>query len=313
MLPMFARFVSIFFMMTALGFAQQKPDLAGDYAGLLGPLHVKLHLASGSDGTLTGTVDSPDQNMFSVPCADFHLNGQALSFTVPMVHGTWVGFVGGNGTSLSGMWNQGSPVPLNLTRVGTADNTAATTDSTHAGPPSARESTNPSSTTGSSEQPCPSAYGLSYFDGSGWKPMMLAVIMPKEQGESLKEGMKNPLNPMRGRTLITRYKDPAAPLTLEASPRFCVRIAPNYNPSNILIGRIDVKKDHRELETSPYKGFQEAADSWMPAKRVQAIDIKRISDTVVEVTPQKPLPPGQYILGGPPMIGMYDFGVQGNN
>jgi hypothetical protein len=136
--------------------------------------------------------------------------------------------------------------------------------------------------------------------------------MPKEQGESLKEGMKNPLNPMRGRTLITRYKDPAAPLTLGASPRFCVGIAASYNPNNILIGRIDVKKDHRELETSPYKGFQEAADSWMPEKRVQAIDIKRISDTVVEVTPQKPLPPGQYILGGPPLIGMYDFGVGDN-
>jgi hypothetical protein len=106
---MFARFVSVFFMMAALGFSQQKPDLTGDYAGLLGPLHVKLHLMAGSDGTLIGTVDSPDQNMFGLQCTDFHVNGESLSFNVPMVHGTWIGFVSGNGSLLSGMWNQGSP------------------------------------------------------------------------------------------------------------------------------------------------------------------------------------------------------------
>ena len=100
-----------------LGFAQQKPDLAGEYAGLLGPLHVKLHLSTARDGTLSGTVDSPDQNMFGLQCADFHINGQALSFTVPMVRGTWTGLLSGDGSSLSGVWSQGSPMHLNLTRV----------------------------------------------------------------------------------------------------------------------------------------------------------------------------------------------------
>ena len=37
-------------------FSQQTPD----YAGMLGPLHVKLHLTTARDGTLSGTVDSPD-------------------------------------------------------------------------------------------------------------------------------------------------------------------------------------------------------------------------------------------------------------
>lgn len=48
------------------GVAQQKPDLAGEYAGLLGPLHVKLHLVAAHDGSLSGTVDSPDQGMVGV-------------------------------------------------------------------------------------------------------------------------------------------------------------------------------------------------------------------------------------------------------
>jgi hypothetical protein len=43
---------------------------------------------------------------------------------------------------------------------------------------------------------------------------------------------------------------------------------------------------------------------------VQAIEVKRISDTAVEITPKEPLAPGQYVLGGPPTIAIYDFGVE---
>jgi len=112
-----------------LAFAQQKTDLGGDYTGFLGPLHVKLHLVAAHDGALSGTVDSPDQNMMGLPCADFHLNGQALSFTVPMVRGTWTGLVSGDGSSLSGVWSQGSPMPLNLTRVTAAPASSAAVES----------------------------------------------------------------------------------------------------------------------------------------------------------------------------------------
>ena len=97
--------------------AQQKPSFAGDYAGMLGPLHVKLHVIAASDGTLSCTVDSPDQGMSGMKCADFHVNGQALSFTVPTVNGTWTGLISNDGSSLTGVWSQGSPTPLNLTRI----------------------------------------------------------------------------------------------------------------------------------------------------------------------------------------------------
>lgn len=113
---MFARFLAGFLIAAALGVGQQKPDFAGDYGGALGPIHIKLHVMAGRDGILTGTVDSPDQGLTGVPCADFQINGQSLSFTVPIVHGTWIGFLSADGTSLTGMWNQGSPVPLNFTR-----------------------------------------------------------------------------------------------------------------------------------------------------------------------------------------------------
>jgi hypothetical protein len=100
------------------------------------------------------------------------------------------------------------------------------------------------------------------------------------------------------------YKDAAAAITLRASPKFCIAIPTNVNPEVIEIGAVDVKKDHRELELT------HADKTWMPPTRLQAVDVKRISDTVVEIIPKEPLPSGQYVLGGPPTIGVYDFGVE---
>src|ERR1035438_6027612 len=93
--------------------AQAKPNIAGDYLGTLGPLHVRLHLKVDPSGLVTGTLDSPDQGANGIPCADFRLDGEALSFTVPAVHGSWKGTVANDGASLSGTWDQGSPTPLN--------------------------------------------------------------------------------------------------------------------------------------------------------------------------------------------------------
>ncbi len=95
-------------------FAQPAPTVAGDYAGTLGPLHVKLHVKVDTAGAITGTLDSPDQGALGIPCADFHLDGLALSFSVPAVHGVWKGTVSADG--LSGTWDQGAPHPLNFTR-----------------------------------------------------------------------------------------------------------------------------------------------------------------------------------------------------
>ncbi len=96
--------------------AQQKPDVAGDYTGTLGPLHLKLHIKAGTDGSLSGALDSPDQGANGIPCSDFHFDGKELSFSVPAVHGAWQGSVSPDARSLAGTWNQGSPMPLTFTR-----------------------------------------------------------------------------------------------------------------------------------------------------------------------------------------------------
>lgn len=48
--------------------AQPKPPIGGDYAGLLGTLHVELHITAAPDGSLSGTLDSLDQGSKGNPC-----------------------------------------------------------------------------------------------------------------------------------------------------------------------------------------------------------------------------------------------------
>ena len=117
-----------------LSFAQQRPDFArdytGDYAGVLGSYHVKLHIAVGTDGKLTGTADNPDAGLSGMLCTNFSVKGQVLSFTVPVVRGTWSGVLSRDGTLLFGMWLQDTSLThLGFTRVTSngagAANTAA--------------------------------------------------------------------------------------------------------------------------------------------------------------------------------------------
>jgi hypothetical protein len=95
--------------------AQQNPTIAGDYAGTLGPLRVKLHLKASTSGKVTGILDSPNQGAMGIHCANFHVSGQSVTFTVPALQGMWRGTVNADGT-LTGTWDQGRSLPLNFAR-----------------------------------------------------------------------------------------------------------------------------------------------------------------------------------------------------
>jgi D-alanyl-D-alanine-carboxypeptidase/D-alanyl-D-alanine-endopeptidase len=96
--------------------AQTAPSVSGDYVGTLGPLHLRLHLKLDPSGAFSGTMDSPDQGANGLACADFKLNGNALSFSVPIVHGAWKGTISADAKTLTGTWDQGNPMPLVFTR-----------------------------------------------------------------------------------------------------------------------------------------------------------------------------------------------------
>jgi serine-type D-Ala-D-Ala carboxypeptidase/endopeptidase len=109
--------MSLFLLFATVMSGQSKPPLAGDYAGVLGGmLHLKLHITAGPGGAFSGTLDSVDQGANGIPCSDFRLDGNSLTFRVPAVNGTWKGTISADGTSLAGTWNQGSPLALTFTR-----------------------------------------------------------------------------------------------------------------------------------------------------------------------------------------------------
>lgn len=95
--------------------AQQNPTIAGDYAGTLGPLHIKLHLKASPSGKVTGTLDSPERGAFGIRCDNFRVEGQTVTFTVPALQGTWKGTVAADG-KLTGTWDQGHTLSLNFAR-----------------------------------------------------------------------------------------------------------------------------------------------------------------------------------------------------
>jgi CubicO group peptidase (beta-lactamase class C family) len=90
----------------------QTPKIAGDYSGMLGPLHVKLHLKTSGGRAAEGSLDSLDQGAMGLPCANIQLAEKALSFDVPSVGGKWHGTVSEDGAKLEGSWSQGQEMPL---------------------------------------------------------------------------------------------------------------------------------------------------------------------------------------------------------
>ncbi len=116
----FFRFIRIIALILVSGTltvsSAQQPNLAGDYLGTIGPLHLRLHLKVDAAGALSGTMDSLDQAASEFACTDIKLEGQALSYSVPTVHGTWKGTVSADGKTLTGTWDQGQAAPLVFTR-----------------------------------------------------------------------------------------------------------------------------------------------------------------------------------------------------
>jgi len=124
--PLFLSVLLLCLLMSGLGShtvqaqpAQTQPAQAvkGNFSGTLaGQLPLKLHIVAAPDGSLSGTIDSPNQGAIGLACGDFLLEGETLSFKVPSVSGSWTGKIADGGATLQGTWTQGAPLPLTFTR-----------------------------------------------------------------------------------------------------------------------------------------------------------------------------------------------------
>lgn len=94
--------------------AQPRPDLVGDWSGVLGagPTGLRLRLALGADGA--AQLFSLDQGGAPIP-ATWRVDGDAITVDVPAVKGRFTGVIGAD--RLSGDWRQpGGGGPLVLVR-----------------------------------------------------------------------------------------------------------------------------------------------------------------------------------------------------
>jgi pimeloyl-ACP methyl ester carboxylesterase len=99
--------------------AAQGPALQdGDFTGTLAGLPVVLHVAT-ADGAQDCTLDSPQQGALGLPCAGFLIEGERLSFRVPVANASWSGRIADAGARLQGTWLQaGAALPLEFRRGG---------------------------------------------------------------------------------------------------------------------------------------------------------------------------------------------------
>jgi len=96
-------------------------DFGGTWEGTLdagtAQLRLVLHLSRGDGGTLTGTMDSPDQGATGIPLTTVEGDEERLTFAVQALGASYEGVLGPDGT-VSGTFTQGPvSLPLMLRRV----------------------------------------------------------------------------------------------------------------------------------------------------------------------------------------------------
>jgi hypothetical protein len=125
--PMLKLTLIVFICLICLGPLRAQTTLtsvAGDYEGTSGSLHLRLHVRLSSPTTLTGTLDSIDEDAFGIPCTEFVLSGTQVSFTLPSVSDNYKGEISADGNTITGRLDEGHPVPLVFTRIVHAANSA---------------------------------------------------------------------------------------------------------------------------------------------------------------------------------------------
>jgi len=102
---------AILVILLATACTGQAQDITGDWQGTLandtGEFRFVLHVTKAADGTLKGTMDSPDQATAGAPLDILTLDGAKVHFTLNVAKGVFDGTLKGNG-SISGSWTLGT-------------------------------------------------------------------------------------------------------------------------------------------------------------------------------------------------------------
>lgn len=109
-------------MVSLVSLAASKPAVVGDWNGVLdagggNSLHIVVHITQAQDGSLTGTLDSPDQQTSGIKISTITYKDSALHFECSDISGSYDGKMSSDNSKLTGTWSQGGgSLALNLAR-----------------------------------------------------------------------------------------------------------------------------------------------------------------------------------------------------
>jgi fermentation-respiration switch protein FrsA (DUF1100 family) len=108
-------------MVLSAAVSAQAPSVTGDWLGTLNvgavALRLVLHVTAASDGRLSATLDSIDQNAKGIPVSSVSFTDSTLSLTVNAIKGSYQGRLSADAETIDGTWTQMGALPLVFRRV----------------------------------------------------------------------------------------------------------------------------------------------------------------------------------------------------
>lgn len=109
------KILSIFFIgLLSLTTSQEESRVRyifGDWDGVLetsnGKLKIVFHIKKEDDGTITATLDSPDQGGFGLAFDEVKFENNVLTMKINQIQGTFTGKLNDENRKFEGTWKQG--------------------------------------------------------------------------------------------------------------------------------------------------------------------------------------------------------------
>jgi len=100
--------------------ALRAQDITGNWQGALKTPQKDLRtvlVVTKDDGKLKATMYSIDQGAQPIKVSSISLDGSTFKYAVDLIGGTYEGKLSADGTTITGTWSQGTPIPLVLTKA----------------------------------------------------------------------------------------------------------------------------------------------------------------------------------------------------
>ena len=107
-----------FNMVPVRALAADAPPIVGAWGGTLDPgaqpkKRILVHISAAQDGTLSGTIDYPDQDTSGILITAITYKEPTLHFESNSIQGSYDGTLNKDNSEITGTWKQGGP-GLNL-------------------------------------------------------------------------------------------------------------------------------------------------------------------------------------------------------